>query len=124
MLTALLGSWGRQPLKDKTTLGTHFEMHAYRLGYTEVPAAKESEARNTRIIASSKAQQKHWKRIICKEHCGHPAKAVIGQATINLDSQVWTSLEYSLPKLYCVDLAEAHVMQEGMSTRLKHRKKE
>ncbi len=49
---------------------------------------------------------------------------IIGQATINLDSRVWRSLEDSLPKLYCVDLAEAHVTQEGMSMRLKRRKKE
>ncbi len=31
----------------------------------------------------------------------HPG-AVIGQATINLYSQVWKSLEDSLPKLYCI----------------------
>jgi hypothetical protein len=45
-------------------------------------------------------------------------EAVIRQATINLNSQVWKSLEDSLPKLYCVDLAEAHVMQESVSLRI------
>ncbi len=43
---------------------------------------------------------------------------------MNLDSRVWKSLEDSLLKLYCVDLAETYVTQEGMSKRLKHRKKE
>jgi hypothetical protein len=54
---------------------------------------------------------------------GNCPEAVIGQATINLDSQVWKSLQDSLPKLYCVDLAEAYVMQEGASLRNFVRKK-
>jgi hypothetical protein len=56
--------------------------------------------------------------IKCKEHFGNCPEVVIGQATINLDSQVWKSLEDSLPKLYCADLAEAHVMQESASLRI------
>jgi hypothetical protein len=28
--TALLDSWGREPIKDMTSLGTDFEMNAYR----------------------------------------------------------------------------------------------
>jgi hypothetical protein len=31
-------------------------------------------------------------------------EAVVRQATINLDSQIWKSLGDSLPELYCVDL--------------------
>jgi hypothetical protein len=44
--------------------------------------------------------------------------AVIRQATINLNSRVWKSLEDSLPKLYCVDLVEAYVTQESVSSRI------
>ncbi len=56
--------------------------------------------------------------IKCKERLGSRPEAVIGQATINLDSQVWKSLEDFLPELYCVDLAEAYVMQESASLRI------
>ncbi len=34
--TALLGSWGRQPIKDMMSLRTDFEMHAYWQGCTEI----------------------------------------------------------------------------------------
>jgi hypothetical protein len=136
--TALLGSWGWQPIKDLTSLGTDFEMHAYRQGYNEehprpvkvvmyiigdrdldaghhkmkAPTLKESNARKTRTIASGKAQGTYWNRMKCKERCGNPPEAVIEQATINLDSQVWKPLEDSLPKLWCADLAEAYVTWE------------
>jgi hypothetical protein len=66
----------------------------------KAPAAEESVARKTHTITSSKAQGTYWNRIKCKECCGNLPEAVIGQATINLDSQVWKSLENSLPKLY------------------------
>jgi hypothetical protein len=80
-------------------------------------------ARKTCTIASGKAQGTYWNRIKCKECCGNPPEAVIGQETINLDSQVWKSLEDSLPDMYCADLAEAYVMQEGASLRLMWKKK-
>jgi hypothetical protein len=83
-----------------TSFGTDFEMHAYWQGYAEEPAVKDLLARNTHTIASSKAQGTYWKRIKCKECCGNPLEAVIGQATINPNSQVWKSCEDSLPKLY------------------------
>jgi hypothetical protein len=121
--TALLGSWGQQPLKDMTSLGTDFEMHAYWQGYTEEPAAKELIAGNTCTVASGKAQGTYWNRIKCKVRCGNCPEAVIGQATMNLYVQLWKFLEDSLPKLYCVDLDEAYVMQESMSSRLMCRKK-
>jgi hypothetical protein len=101
-----------------TSLVTDFEMHAYWKRYAEEPAAKELVARNAQTIASGKVQGTHWSRIKCKEHCGSPPEAVIGQAPANLDSRVWKSLEDSLPKLYCADLAEAYVMQESLSSRL------
>jgi hypothetical protein len=138
--TALLGSWGRQPIEEMMSLGTDFEMHGYAEEYlipvkivthlfgdgdldtghcmVKPPSEKESVARKTRSIASGKAQGTYWNRIKCKERCGNPPEAVIGQATINLVSQVWKSLEYFLPKLYCVDLAEAFVMQESASSRI------
>jgi hypothetical protein len=49
--------------------------------------------------------------IKCKEHFGNPMGAVKRQATINPDSQIWKSLEDSLPKIYCANIAEAYVMQ-------------
>jgi hypothetical protein len=84
--TALLGSWGQQPLKVMTSLGTDFETHAYWQGYTEELAVKKLVARCTYTIASGESQEMHWNRIKCKEHCGNPPEAVIGQPTINLDS--------------------------------------
>jgi hypothetical protein len=80
--TALLGSWGQQPIKD-TSLGTDFKMHAYWQGYAEehprpfdvvmhllgdgaghhkvkAPAAKEFIGRKTCTIASGKAQGSYW----------------------------------------------------------------
>jgi hypothetical protein len=54
--TVLLGSWGRQPLEDMTSLANAFEMHAYWQGYAEEPAVKDFVARNTRTTASCKAQ--------------------------------------------------------------------
>jgi hypothetical protein len=59
----------------------------------------------------------------CKERLGNSPEAVIRQATINLDSQVWKSLWDSLPKLYCVDFAEAYVTQENVSSTILHEKK-
>ncbi len=101
-------------------------MHLLRDGHhkVKVPSVKEFVARKTQTIPSGKAQGTYWNRIKCKECCGNPPEAVIGQATINLDSWVWKSLEDSLPKLYCVDLAEAYVMQESMSLRLMCKKRE
>jgi hypothetical protein len=91
--------------------------------YAEELTAKELIARNTHTIASEEARGIHWNRTKCKEHYGNPPEAVIGQATINLDSQVLKSLEDSLPELYCVDFAEAYVMQENLSSWLMCRNK-
>ncbi len=54
--TALLSRWGRQLLKDMTSLGTDFETHAIQQGYVEDPAAKDFVARNSRTIALSEVQ--------------------------------------------------------------------
>ncbi len=143
-LTALLGSLGQQPIKDMTSLGTDFERHANWQGYAEehprpvnvvmhllgdgdlneghrqvkAPAAKEFVARVTHTITSGKVQGNYWNRIKCKEHCGNSPEAVKGQAIINLYSQAWKILEDSLPEMYCVDLTEAYVMQDGASLRI------
>ncbi len=58
-----------------------------------------------------------------QERLGACPEAVIGQETINLDSQVWKSLDDFLPKLYCIDLAEAYVTQESVSLRILGEKK-
>jgi hypothetical protein len=74
-------------------------------------------ARKVRTIELNKVQGTSWNVIKCKEHLGSHPEAVIRQATINLDSQVWKTLGDSLPELKCVDLAEACVMQESVSSR-------
>jgi hypothetical protein len=61
--------------------------------------------------------------IKCQERLGNRPEAVIKQATINFDSRVWKSLGDSLPKLHCVDLAEAYVTQENVSLRILCEKK-
>jgi hypothetical protein len=121
--TAFLGSWGQKLIKYMTSLGTDFETHAYWQRYTEEPTAKDFVARKARTIASSKGQGTPWDRIKCKERLGNCPEAVIRQATINLYSRVWKSLEDSFPELFCVDLAEAYVTQERMSLRIFVRKK-
>ncbi len=92
-----------------TSLGTDFEMHANWQGYIEEPVAKDFIASKAHTIPLSEVQGTHWNKIKCKERFENRPKAVIGQTTINLDSQVWKSLEDSLPELYCVDLVEASV---------------
>jgi hypothetical protein len=62
------------------------------------------------IITPDKMRGTYWDRIKCKEHFGKLMGAVKRQATINPDSQIWKTLEDSMLKMYCVDLAEAYVM--------------
>ncbi len=93
-----------------TSLGTDFETHANWQGYVEDPAANDFVTRKAHTISLSKAQGAHWNGIKCKERLGNCQEAVVRQAIISLDSRVWKSLEDSLPKLYCIDLAEAYVM--------------
>jgi hypothetical protein len=87
------------------------------------PAVKDFVGRKVCTIALSKVQGTHWSVIRCKERLANCPESVLGHATINLDSQVWKSLEDSLPKLYCVDLAEAYVIQEKASLRILCEKK-
>ncbi len=54
--TALLSPWGWQLLKDMTSLGTDFEMHAIWQGFVEGPVAKDFVARKACTIALSKVQ--------------------------------------------------------------------
>jgi hypothetical protein len=115
--TVLLGTWVLQPIKDMTSLRTGFKTHANWQGYVEVPTAKDFVARKLHTIALSEVQGTHWNGIKCPERLGNSPVAVIRQATINRNSQAWKSLEDFLPKLYCVDLAEAHVTQESVSLR-------
>jgi hypothetical protein len=84
-------------------------MHANWQGYVEVPAAKDFVARKVRTISLSKVQGAHWNAIKWEECLGDCPEAVVKKATINLYLQVCKSLEASLPKLYCIDLAEAYV---------------
>jgi hypothetical protein len=104
-------------------LGTDFETHANWQGSVEEPTAKDFVARKARTIDLSKAQGTHGNMIKCKEHLVNHPEAVIGQATINLDSQVWKSLEDFMPKLYCIDLVEAYFTQESTSSRILCEKK-
>ncbi len=121
--TVLLGSRVLQPIKDMTSLGTDFEMNAKWQGSIEKPAAKDFVARKVRTIKLNEVQGTHWNRIKCKECLGSCPEAVVRQATINLDSRVWKSLGDSLPKLFCIDLVEAYVMLESVSSRILCEKK-
>jgi hypothetical protein len=100
-----------------TSLGTDFEKHAKWQGSIEEPTAKDFVSRKVGTIQLNKVQGTHWNVNKCEECLGNCPEAVIRQATISLYSQVWKSLEDSLPKLYCVDLAEAYVTQESVSSR-------
>ncbi len=80
-------------------------------------------ARKVRTIELNEVQGTSWNAIKCKERLGSCPGAVIRQATINLDSRVWKSLGDSFPKLYCIDLAKAHVTQESISLRILCEKK-
>jgi hypothetical protein len=121
--TALLGSWVLQPIKDVTSLGTDIETHAKWQGSLKESVVKTFVARKVCTIKLDEVQGTHWNTIKCQERLENHPEAVVRQATINLDSQVWKSLGDSLPKLYCVDLAEAYVMQESVSLRILHEKK-
>jgi hypothetical protein len=98
-------------------------MHATWQGYVEVPAAKDFVARKVRTFALSEVQGTHWNAIKCQERLGNRPEAVVRQATINLNSRVWKSHEDSLPKLYCIDLVEAYVTRESVSSRILGEKK-
>ena len=105
-------------------LGTDFEMRAIWQGSIEEPAAKDFVARKVCIVKLNKVQGPHWNANKCKEHLGGCSEAVVRQATINLDSQVWKSLGDSLPELYCIDLtSKACVTQESVSLRILCEKK-
>jgi hypothetical protein len=106
-----------------TSLGTDFEKHAKWQGYVEEPAAKDFVARKVRTIELIKVQGTSCNAIKCKERLRSQPEAVIRQATINLYSRVWKSLGDSFPELYCIDLAEAYVMQESISSRIYVRRK-
>jgi hypothetical protein len=85
-----------------TSLRTGFETHANWQGYVEEPAVKDFVARKAHTIPLSKAQGTHRNVYKCKERLGNHPEAVIGQATINLYSQVWKTFEDFLPELYCI----------------------
>ncbi len=68
-----------------TSFVTDFETHAIWQGYVEDPAAKDFVARKARTIALSKAQ-------------GSCHKTSDNQPY----SQVWKSLGYFIPELYCI----------------------
>jgi hypothetical protein len=86
-------------------------------------AAKNFVARKGCTITLSEARGIHWSVIRCKERLAICPEAVLGQATINFDLQVWKSLENSLPKLYCVHLLEVYITQESVSLRVLCEKK-
>jgi hypothetical protein len=106
-----------------TSLGTDFETHAKWQESVEEPAAKDFVARKVRTIKLTEVQGTSWNVIKCEVRLRSHPEAVVRQATINLYSQAWKYLGDSFPKLYCVDLAEAHVMQESVRSRIYVRRK-
>ncbi len=121
--TALLGSWVLQPIEGMTSLGTDFEKCAKWQGSGEEPAGKDFVARKVRTIKWNKVQGTIWNAIKCKEHLRSRPEAVVRQATINLYLQVWKYLGDSFPELYCIDLVEAYVTQENVSSKILREKK-
>jgi hypothetical protein len=116
--TVLLGSGVLQPIKGMMSLGTDFKTHAKWQGSIEEPAMKDFVARKFHTIEMNKVQGSSWNAIRCKEHLGSRPEAIVREATINLDTQVWKSLGDSLPELFCIDLVEAYVTQESVSLRI------
>jgi hypothetical protein len=100
------------------SLGTDFETHAKWQGSIEEPAAKDFVARKVHTIEWNEVQGTCWNVIKCEERLRSHPEAVIRQATIKLYSQVWKSLGDSFPELYCVDLVEAYVTRESVSSRI------
>jgi hypothetical protein len=92
-------------------------MHTKWQGSIEEPAVKDFVARMVRTIELKEVQGTKCNAIKCKDCLVRHPEAVVRQATINLDSQLWKSLRDSLPELYCVDLAEAYITQESVSSR-------
>ncbi len=80
--TALLDSWVLQPIKDMTSLGTDFEMHAKSQGSINKPTAKNFVARKVHNIALNEVQGTHWNAIKCQERLWNCPEAVIRQDTI------------------------------------------
>ncbi len=105
------------------SLRTDFETHAKWQGYVAEPAAKDFIAKKVGTIKSNKVQGTHWNANKCKECSENCPEAVVRQAAVNLYSRVWKSLGDSLPKLYCIDLAEVYATQESVSSRILCEKK-
>ncbi len=101
-----------------TSLRTDFKKHAKWQGSVEEPIAKDFVAREVGTIKLTEVQGTSWNAIKCEERLRSCPEAVVRQATINLYSQVWKSLWDLFPKLYCIDLAEAYVTQESVSSRI------
>jgi hypothetical protein len=107
------------------SLGTYFEKRAkwQRSVEDEGPTAKHLIARRVCTIERNEVQGTIWYAIKCEERLRSHPEAVVRQATINLYSQVWKSLGDSFPKLYCIDLVEAYVTQENVSSEILRAKK-
>ncbi len=103
-------------------LRTDFVKHVIWQGSVEKPTANVIVVRKVCTIDLDKVPGTSWNTIRCKEHLRSCLAAVFWQATINLIVRVWKSIHDSRPGLYCVDLAEAYVTQENVSSRILTRK--
>ncbi len=108
MPTALLGSWVQQPIKDMTSLGTDFEMHANWQGNVKEPTAKNFVAKKAHTIAF-KEPSGTWSSA---NTLGNFPEAVIGRATINLIHKFGNPLRIPYPSSTAL-LSGAYVMQES-----------
>jgi hypothetical protein len=81
--TALLDSWGLQPIEDMMSFGTDFKMHAKWQGYIEQPTAKDFGAKKVHTIELNEVHGTNWNAIKCKKCFGSRPEAVVRQATIN-----------------------------------------
>jgi hypothetical protein len=106
-----------------TSLGTDFKKRAKWQGSVEELAAKDFVVRKVCTIRWNEVQRTIWNAIKFEERLKSCPEAVARQATITLYSQIWKSLGFSFPKLYCVDLVEAYVKQENVSLEILREKK-
>jgi hypothetical protein len=75
--TALLSRWGRQLLKDMTSLGTDFETHAIWQGYVEDPLSWDC-----RMLAC-RPEGQNDRHILCRRHVGQH----VGQHVANMSKK-------------------------------------
>ncbi len=116
--TALLGSWVLQLIEDMTSLRTDFEMHAKWQGSIEEPAAKDFCCEGGLHYWIERSAWNPLGRKQVPRALGESSRSCRQTSNNQPLFTSWKSLGDSLPELYCIDLAEAYVTQESVSSRI------